>query len=486
MTGMPEVPRRRFLHVCGAAVTASIAGCPSGDSSTPNATFTDSDAETATSTATPGQTVTNPPTETTTDTTTQTARSPSEFTAAKTWTMGQLSGRVDTLLLPEVGPTDDPAGPLYAATQAGEIARIDSREGHHEWTVTVRGEAVRDRVLAPVGEAIYAISETFTDEQLATHVEALDPATGDTRWLFEDRAFLRVLGVVDDLVVLAGEYILDHPDEIGPEKAIRGDGRLYGLDRATGEERWTVDVPELDGADVASHGVYALERQDYEPTGDPTRLLLSLHAIDRDGTERWTADTGAINPRTPLATDDLLLAGAGTSDDIKQGAVGRYDPADGSLLWTAGDWASGPNDLALQDGTIHASHRREGFLAIAPDGSERFRVRRFLVPEVPATPETLYNGGGSHISAVDRDAGEIRWRYHPEEYKYTHIRAVLADHVAVDRGIGTDREVVFVGETTGEVIGTFETPEYYVGTVGAGRRLFAGVESDIVAYDIAT
>lgn len=479
---MPGSSRRRFLQLCGATVTASITGCSGDGDSTATPTIMASNPETATSTATVASTETTIPT----DTAAQTETPPPDSTAVETWTVDQLSGQVDTLLLPEVGPTDDPAGALYAATQAREVARIDSRAGRHEWTVTVHGEAVRGRVLTPVADAVYAISETFTDEQLANHVEALDPVTGDTRWIFQDRAFLRVLGVVDELVVLAGEHILDHPDEIGPQEAIRGDGRLYGLDRATGEERWTLDLPELSGADIASHGIYALERRDYRPTGHPDRMLLSLHAINLDGTERWSVDTGAINPITPLAADDFLLAGAGTSDDTKQGAVGRYDPADGSLLWTAGDWERGPEDLALQDGTIHAGGRPGGFLALDSDGTERYRVPGFVVSEVPATPETLYNSGGSRISAVDRDAGEVRWRYRPEDYKYTHVRAVLADHVAADRGIGPDREVVLISETDGEVVGTFETPGYYFGTVGVGRRFFAGVDSDIVAYDIAT
>lgn len=477
---MPEFPRRHFLELCGAALSASIAGCSQSDRSPATTAFGVSDPDTPASTPTAAQSATDPPT----DTTAQTTTPPPENTAVETWNMGQLSGQVDILMLPESGPTDDPSGPLYAATNAGEVARTDPRTGRHEWMATVRGEAVRERVLAPVGETIYAISETFTDDRLANHVEALNPATGKTRWVFEDRAFLRVLGLVEDLVVLAGEYILDHPEEIGPNEAIRGDGRLYGLDRATGEQRWTVAVPELRGADVASHGIYALERQDYSSTGHPDRLLLSLLAFNPDGTERWTVETGTINPIDPLAADDLLLAGAGTSDDIEQGAVGRYDPADGSLLWTAGDWDRGPENLAVQGDTIQAGGRPEGLLVLDHDGRERFRVRGFIVPEVPDTPETLYNDGGSRISAVDRDAGEIRWRYQPENYKYTHIRAVLANYVAVDRGIGNDREVVLIGETSGQVIGTFETPGYYFGTVGAGHRLFAGVGSDIIAYDV--
>jgi hypothetical protein len=62
---------------------------------------------------------------------------------------------------------------------------------------------------------------------------------------------------------------------------------------------------------------------------------------------------------------------------------------------------------------------------------------------------------------------------------------VSSDHVAVDRGIGADREVVLLGETDGEVVGTFRTPQPYRGAVGAGRHLFLGVGDDVVAYDLA-
>jgi len=468
---MEQSPRRRVLQLCGAVLAAPLAGCPASDDTNTAVTPTETATDASSSTDTPTETATS------TETGTETASPTPDATAIEAWTVDRLAGRVDSLLVPESEPTDGPAGPLYAATQAGEIARFDSVDGRHEWTTTARGENTESPTLAPVGDAVYAVSETFSDELLAGHVEALEPETGEVRWTFEDRALFRVLGVVEDLVVLAGEYIKAHPEEIGPEEAIRGDGTVYGLDRATGDERWTVSVPELRGADVASHGVYALETRDHETH------LLSLHAIDLDGTGRWTVDTGTTNPNTPLATDDLLLAGAGTNGDTRRGAVGRYDPADGSLRWTAGDWDRGPDDLALRDGTIHAGGRP--FLALDRDGSELFRVPGFVVPDITATPETLYNDAGSRVSAVDREAGKIRWHYYPERYKYVHVRAVLSDHVAVDRGIGRDRTVVLLDEMDGAVVGTFETPGYYFGTIGSGQRLFAGVGSDIVAYDVA-
>lgn len=461
---MPTGPRRQFLQLCGAAAVASLAGCAGGDDPAEATTSMDTPVDT------PG-TATAPPAETVTSTAAPTA----EFAAADAWTADRLSGRVDTLLLPGSGPTDDPAGPLYAATESREIARLTARKGRLEWTATARGAEERDPGLTVTERAVYAVSETFTDETLASYVEALEPATGDVRWAFEEGFFLRVLGVLGDVVVLAGEEIARHPNEIGPNQSPRGEGRLYGLDRATGEERWHVDVPELRGADVASHGAYALER-----SGRDTNQL-RLRAVDPDGTERWSVDTGTVTPLTPLAEEGILLAGAG-AEGTERGGVGRYDPADGSLLWTAGDWERGPRDLGLQDGTIHAG--TGPFLALDRNGEEQFRVPYFGVPEVPATPETLYNDGGTQIPAVDRASGTVRWRYRPADYEYTHLRAVLADHVAVDRGIGPDREVVVLGEVDGEVRGTFETPGPYLGTVGAGNRLFAGVGSDVIAYDI--
>ena len=455
--------RRQFLQLCGAAAVASLAGCAGGDDPAETTTPTDRPVETpGTTTASSSGTV-------------KSTEAAAEFGAADAWTVDRLSGRVDTLLLPDSGPTDDPAGPLYAATEAREIARITAQDGRLEWTVTARGDEERDPDLTVTGQTVYAVSETFGDETLATYVEALEPTTGDVRWTFEEGFFLRVAGVLEDLVVLAGEKIARHPKEVGPNQSPRGDGRLYGLDRATGEERWHVDVPELRGADVASHGVYAVERPDRDTNH------LRLHAVDPDGTERWSVDTGTITPLAPLAHESILLAGAG-AEGTEGGGVGRYDPADGSVLWTAGDWERGPRDLGLQDGMVHAGNRP--FLALDRDGDEQFRVQYFGVPEVPATPETLYNDGGTQVPAVDRESGVVRWRYRPDDYEYTHLRAVLADHVAVDRGIGSDHELVILGESDGEIRGTFETPDSYLGTVGAGNRLFAGVGSDIVAYDI--
>lgn len=463
---MSDRTRRQVLRLCGAAAAASLAGCGDGeraDTAAPTATGTD-----RTTTGTPTPTDTATPTATATDT-----RTP-EPAAVEAWTATGLSGQVDALSLPRDGPTDEPTGPLYATSGAGEIARLDPAAGRTVWTATARGGEQRSPALVATRSAVYARSESYSEDRLANHVEALDPKRGTVRWAFEDRAFLRVAGVVDDVVVLAGEYIDENPEKIGPNESPRGEGRVYGVDRATGRERWRVTVPGLEGVDVASHGVYALEslrEDDYRQT---------LLAFDADGSDRWTVDTGTVNPRSPVATDDLLLAGAPFAPE--RGAVGRYDPTDGTRLWAAGHWDRGPDDVAVDDGVVHAG--AGPFLALDPDGTERYRVGPFGVPEVPTTPETLYDAGGDTARAVDRQAGEIRWRYRPENFEYTHIRAVLADHLAVDRGIGADRTVVLLGEPSGDVVGRFDTPGDYLGAVGAGRRLILGVDSDVVAYDV--
>lgn len=464
---MRSCSRRRALQLCGAVLTAGLAGCQTSRRTTDTTTATDPPTATAAAPATATGTPT--PTET---------RSPTpEPTATTAWTVDRLSGAVDRLLLPAAGPTDPPAGPLYAATDAGELARIDPADGRLAWTIETRGAEPAAPELTPTGAGLYAVSETYTDDRLATHVQAIDPA-GTVQWTFDDRAFLRVLGHAHDLVVLAGEYIAEHPETIGPNESPRGDGRLYGIDRATGEQRWRVDIPALHGADVATHGAYALEFQ----TQDFHRL--TLHAFGLGGTQRWQVDTGLPEPGRPLATTDLLLAGAGTADQTDRGGVGCYDPVDGTLLWTVGNWERGPHDLAVAEDTIHAGSRP--FLALDHEGNERYRVQQFSVPQVPATPETLYNDGGTQIPAVDRAAGELRWRYRPADYEYTHLRAVLADHVAVDHGIGPDQEVILLDEASGEIVGRFRTAEPYQELVGAGDRLFAGIGSHVVALDVST
>lgn len=449
--------RRRFLQVCATSMIP-FAGCTADEPPTTDAQPSAPDSATPMITGAP----------------TETARPTSEPRVAEAWSVDTLAGKAHTLMLPEVSPAEDPAGPLYAVTAANEIAKIDPESGRVAWTKAARGEEGANPPLTPIEDAVFAISETFDDERLLTHVEALDPDTGDSRWAFEDRFFLEVLGVVDDIVVLSGEYIEVHPDEIGPERSPAGDGRLFGLDLSSGEQQWVVDVPVLRGAAVARHGAYALEFVDHETH------LQTLHAIDLDGSERWSVETGSINPGSPVATEELLLAGVGDGTDA--GGVGRYDPGDGSLRWRSGHWARGPGDIAVDGDTIHAG--KHPFLALDPDGEKRYQANRFGFPEAPATPETLYTDGGSRIQALDRASGEVRWQYRPKDYKYTHARAVLADQIAVDRGIGPDQEVVLIRESDGTVAGTFQTPGNYFGAVGAGPWLFLGVESEVVAYDV--
>lgn len=464
---MSDVPRRRFLQTIGTALAIG-AGC--------------GDARRSTRTSTSGAVSETPletsrPASTPTYTEPQTA-SPSatpDPAAEELWTAGDFSGRVKTLQLPEVGPAEEPAGPLYVTTNTGEMARIEPIEGRTRWSSTIQGEEEEAPPLLPAGDNLYAIGETYTEERLANHVEALDPTTGERRWVFGDRSFLEVLGVVKETVVLSGYYIEKSPYEIGPEESPRGDGILIGADRNTGEERWRVTVPNLHGADIASHGVYALEW--YEPR----TYLLTLHAFDIDGTERWSIDTGTGGPTAPLATDDLLLAGAGPDDDTRRGGVGRYDPGDGSDIWTAGNWGRGPEDLALQDDSVLAGDHP--LLALDRDGSQRYQLQDLTVPEVPGTSETLYQGA-KPIRAIDRSEGVVRWRYRPVKHDYVHIQTVLADHLAIDHGIGHNYEVVLLDEAEGNVAGTFETPDHYLGMAGAGHRLLIGVGNDVMAYEV--
>lgn len=146
------------------------------------------------------------------------------------------------------------------------------------------------------------------------------------------------------------------------------DGGIFALEAETGEHRWT----------FGSSGFYtgytplAVDDAIYVGFGDDAigSGAGSLHAIEFDGTERWTKDVGSVYHR-PRLVDGTVYVG---SDD---GVVRALEGDDGTAHWTT---------------------------SLSPDAGGASNVA------VAAVEDVVFVGSGP-LLALDRANGDVRWQY---------------------------------------------------------------------------
>lgn len=292
-------------------------------------------------------------------------------------------------------------------------------------------------------------------------IEAFDAATGDSRWRTElfrtdkvytlnhsdstvvdgERIFLQtdagltmlstdgeiqwtfdnfyggqhlsdvVTPVVTDDVVVAGTYSTQ--DEDGQDEIV------YGIDPATGDERWSASFADWDGMWQLA-GIEDVVYVPFDRTG--------LVALDvASGEERWRWE-GPING-TPTIVDDLVLVALERDDEDVLGALDRRDR---SLRW---------------EESIGPRWPSAGF-AVADD--------------------LLYHAAYFGLEARRLETGEQVWRFGPEEGKrppdepqvdLVSTPVVANDAVYVPGWIQRDTmygHLFVVDSTTGEELGRVE------------------------------
>ncbi|MBE1532877.1 protein kinase domain-containing protein [Actinomadura algeriensis] len=204
---------------------------------------------------------------------------------------------------PRVSVTGSPAvagGQVYLCDSTGRLAAYDGRTGRRRWSMRLVGPdsdggADRFRIegnLDPVvagGRLYVAPGGLF----------AVDPATRDVHWRFEEATTAPV--VRDGLVYAAGA---DH---------------VHALDGTSGEVRWSRDVGgRVSGGVTIADGLVV--------AGDDSGRV---HALDaRTGRPRWRFDTGGPLPTPPAAAAGTVYAG---SDHDRLYAIGT---AEGRLRWS--------------------------------------------------------------------------------------------------------------------------------------------------------
>lgn len=326
------------------------------------------------------------------------------------------------------------------------------------WDANVGGDAETLRLalgLALDGGTLYAASREG-------EIEALDPATGKTRWTAETKAELSAgPGVGGNLVVVGtndGDVIafdmtgkrlwktdvrgevLAAPLVTGGRVIVRTvDGRLRSLDAATGKEQWSAEEPVprlslrgtappvlagetvLAGFDSGKVMAFALA------TGDPLWQSQVSTPRGRSELERLADVDSAVHTE---GTDGYAVG--------YQGRLVMFALDSGQVWW--GRELSSYRGLALDadqlyvatsDGSVVALRRRDGTVLWQQDGLKR---RGLGTPAVVGNAVVVGDFEG-YLHWLDRDTGKFVAREHPGNARISTAPVVDAERVfVIDEG----------------------------------------------------
>lgn len=433
------VTRRGALALLGSGLTA-IGGCVGGSSSdteTPTRTGTPTETSTRSTPTAEPTTSESTPTETDGDDETDTGDQSGEWTPA--WTLSTELQNVEGMV-----PGDNW---LYATLDdhgsRSAVAAVPYASESIEWRQTFEGDPqgpapgqARDHRAGPgvavAGGAVYA-AHGLADEREWSAVYALDAASGERRWSFRRERTLEVVGVIDETVLVAGEEFYPPPgpnaEPDGPIETV-----LYGLDAASGDERWTVLFEDVEVADAADWGAVVATEETVtavgldgevhwekmldgnlyalEPVGDATMIATGEDRDDtvvagygQDGERRWSEGVSYAS----------LYARAGRGYAFGSPMLG-IDP-DGSVAWRADDRGEepvfSPDGRRLYtragQGTVDAyalpAGRREFTFETGTDHAWPAAATNDVVVAEAITPD---QADFTSLFAVDAEAGEQR------------------------------------------------------------------------------
>lgn len=239
---------------------------------------------------------------------------------------------------------------LEQDTEEGETTRGDGGDGDDdqpEATPPTLEAEWSFRARAPMStRPVYENGTVFVGSD-DDHLYAFEAATGQERWRTELDDDPRTLAVDGDLAVVTES------------------SATIGLDATTGETAFThVHRANQRKPLVTDEGVYTTEYG-------------TLTALDRDGTERWTLETGSEFWGRPALSDGVLVAsdeGESRSSAERDTNVYAIDSESGEPRWERRYEADSLlSDIAISDGVATVAGRDGTVVAFdLEDGSVRW------------------------------------------------------------------------------------------------------------------
>ena len=269
-------------------------------------------------------------------------------------------------------------GTLYVGTWGRRFYAVDAKDGEERWHREI-GHLFSSSSPAVVDGTVYvgtagdspAVVGGPGDQRpfKAPTFLALDAATGETRWRYDD--FGRKDGIYSSPAVADGRVYFG------------AEGVVHALDAEAGEVVWTRTVPtHADSSPAIADGVvYHAGPADAGP-----ETPAAVRAMDAaTGETLWTAGADDMSPRTsPAIADGTVYVAANVDaacpagDDSgcygkSQGRLYALDAASGERRWTieiALDTRSSP---AVAGGVVYVGCG-DGLSAVTVDGERAWRV----------------------------------------------------------------------------------------------------------------
>lgn len=231
---------------------------------------------------------------------------------------------------------------------------------------------------------------------------ALDSESGEQLWTFgEPGPFDSYSFTVDDAI-----YVGRYDDAVGAG----GPGKMHAIE-FDGSERWTVDSGDVFGRPrLADKTVYAAT--------EDNRIL----AINADnGERRWTEDLTKTNVVDHLGStaivgvEDLIYV---LADSLHEGPLLALDPTDGAEAWRFDDSNREIRDVAVSDGVAYVSS--DNSVSAVIDGKEHWRTNDVGGHFLTITTDHSIVEQGSVITALDRESGTQAWSVEFDDWiRYT-------------------------------------------------------------------
>ncbi|HJU25226.1 MAG TPA: outer membrane protein assembly factor BamB [Rhodanobacteraceae bacterium] len=277
-------------------------------------------------------------------------------------------------------------GKLYVASVDGKLAALDAATGKTIWENDTRTHGLFGYFgkKKHYPDALYAGGPSVNGDLMVVgtldgHVYGLDAATGKQRWAAE----------------LSDEVVSAPTIDGGLVYARTNDGRIYALDAATGARKWVNDQAEIpllslrgNGPVLVAHGVVFY--------GSDDGKIVALRS-----------DTGSAQWQQQLAK------GEGRSD------IEKLDDADGSLQ--------------LDGDTLFADAYHGSLVSVnAPDGKVNWnRPFSSYVGVAIAGKQVIGIDEDSQVWAMDASTGADVWKQDELEYRWLTGPAVQGRYAVV-------------------------------------------------------
>lgn len=250
---------------------------------------------------------------------------------------------------------------IFVGTSADEIYALTETHGREVWHYSHRGDE-KMTVRGTSGPVVYG-SDVFVGFSDGT-VASLTTDKGKVNWTKRLRTRERFYDVdmsvyVDEEIVIAGTF----------------DGKIYGLDRATGSTKWIYPAGSYGGFHVEGNRLYFAGLDGH------------FYCLDKSNSNQiWKTPFQGKVGLTPAKAGEYLVFT--TSDDPAY----VLDPTDGKMLWNG----------SLGNGTLTAATAAEdGWFYILSNYGHFFsyEIRKDRVEY--SAPEVVRK-----LSAIERDLGK--------------------------------------------------------------------------------